>query len=121
LNGVERQSGTKNATILMILAGVFDIHLGYQSYLLPIMIPDPFQTIPGTTMIVLGVLTFCVSLIVWLQKPWVTIIIAGVCVAVCVALVIFGYYLMIIIVAPIHVIAIKQIKRVNEHSEWHED
>ncbi|MBE0526800.1 MAG: hypothetical protein IH631_07645 [Candidatus Thorarchaeota archaeon] len=72
-------------------------------------------------MILFSALTFCTSLIVWLQKSWATKIIAGVGIAICPVLVIFGVYLMIIIIAPIHWVAINQIRRVNWDTELHED
>lgn len=123
MNDIEKLSEIRNATILMVLAGTFNIYFGYQSYQLSIIIPDPFPMIVGTTMIGFGVLTFCTSMAVWQQKSWATKIIAGVGFAICVTLVIFGYYLMIFIVAPIYGVAIDQLRnrRVIEHSGWHEN
>ena len=107
----------------MVLGGAFHIYIGYQFYLLPLLIPQTFQTIFGTLMIAFGFLSVCASLAVWLQKSWATKIIAGVGVASCVTLVIFGYYLMIILVALLYKAAIDhlRISRVIEHSDWHEN
>ena len=121
MNDVERQSGIKNATILMVLGGAFHLYFGYASYQLSIVISNPFQVIVGTVLIVFGLLTFCASLIVWLQKSWATKIITGIGVAACATLFFSGFYLMIIIVATIYGLAIKQfrIRRVVNHSDWH--
>ena len=121
MNDVERQLGTRNATILMIFGGAFHLYLGYASFQLSVIIPDPFHTIMGTIMIVFGLLTFCVSVVVWLQKSWATKIITVVGVAVCAALVILGFYVIILIIAPIYWVAINQFRRVIEHSDWHEN
>ena len=121
MNDDYRPSQVQNATILLILAGALHIYLGYVSFQLSIMIPDPFQTTIGTIMIIFGSLTFCASLVVWLQNAWATKLIAVVGVAACAAAAIFAYYGMIIILAPIYWFAISQLKQVNEHSDWHED
>ena len=98
---------------------VFHIDLGYLSY--PIMFP--FHTIAGTVMIVLGSLTLSASLAVWLQKSWAEKTITGIGVASCVSLVIFGYYLMIIIVALLYKAAIDHIRTspVTNLSDWDDD
>ncbi|TFG34537.1 hypothetical protein EU527_03170 [Candidatus Thorarchaeota archaeon] len=111
----KKQSGTRNATILMILAGALNTILGYLS----IIIPDYFQLLVGTSMIVFGVVSFCTSLVIWFQKPWAMKIITVVGVAVCVNLIVFGYYLMIILFAPIFVVARNQLRQVIEKNEWH--
>ena len=84
------------------------------------MIPNSFHEIVGICMIVFGVLTLCASLAVWLKKAWAAKIIAGVGGASCVTLIIFGYYLVIIVVALISVAAIDYIRasRVSEPSDW---
>ena len=104
----------------MVLMGAFHIYLGYHSYQFSIIFPNSFHTLVGTLMVVLGILSFCASLAVWLQNPWAPKIIAGVGGASCVTLVIFGYYLMIIVVALISVAAIDHIRdsRVTELSDW---
>ena len=54
-------------------------------------------------MIAFGLLTFCISLVVWLQKSWATKLIAGVGISFCAALIMFGYYTIAIIVfAPLY-------------------
>jgi len=123
LNDVEKQSGTKDATILMVFGGVFLLYLGITMFQLSIIIPNPFQTIPGIVMVVLGLLTFCVSLVIWLQKSWVIKIISVVGVSVCVTLFIFGYFYMIIIIASIHWFAIKWIRtsQPTEIPDWAPD
>ncbi|MHA1964719.1 MAG: hypothetical protein ACXACG_06590 [Candidatus Thorarchaeota archaeon] len=112
----------------MVLGGAFHIYLGYWSFQIdlgyisyPILFP--FNTIVGTLMIVLGVLTFAASLAVWLQKSWASKTIAGIGVASCVALIIFGYYLMIIVVGLVYWAAIDHIRanRVTELSDWDDD
>jgi hypothetical protein len=109
----------------MVLGGAFHIYLGYWSFhinlgywTIPILFP--FHMIAGTLMIVLGTLTFAASLAVWLQKSWASKTITGIGVASCVTLVIFGYYLMIIVVALIYKAAIDHIRtgRVAELSDW---
>jgi hypothetical protein len=123
-----RPSQVQNATILLILVGALDIYLGFQSFHLSIIIPNPFQTIVGTLMLVFGVLTLCTSLIAWLQKPWATKIIAGVGITVVVTLVLLGVYLIaLILFAPIYWVAINWI-RASQPTEipdwvpdWHED
>ena len=121
MNDVERQSGTRNATILMVFGGAFHLYLGYTMFQISLIISDPSRTLVGTVMVVLGFLTFCVSLVVWLQKSWATKIIAVVGIAACAAAIIFAYFGMIIIIAPTYWIAINQlrIKRVIDHSDWH--
>ena len=122
-----RPSQVQNATILLILAGALHIYLGYVSFQLSIMIPNPFQTTIGTIMIIFGTLTFCASLVVWLQKSWATKIIAGVGIAICGTLVILGYYLFSIIVfAPIYWVAINWIRTSQPEipdwlPDWNED
>ncbi len=123
-----RASQVQNAIVLLILVGTLDIYLGLQSFYLSIIIPDSFQTIVGTLMLVFGSLTLCTSLMAWLQKPWATKIIAGVGIAVVMTLVIFGFYLIgLILFAPIYWVAIKWI-RTSQPTEipdwvpdWHED
>lgn len=123
-----RASQVQNAIVLLILVGALDIYLGLQSFYLSIIIPDSFQTIVGTLMLVFGSLTLCTSLMAWLQKPWATKIIAGVGIAVVMTLVIFGIYLIaLILFAPIYWVAIKWI-RTSQPTEipdwvpdWHED
>ncbi len=107
----------------MVLLGANDIYLGYWFFQFSIMFPDSFNTIVGTLMIVFGILTFCASLAVWLQKAWAAKIIAGVGGASCVTLVVFGYYLMIIVVAIISKATIDHIRnsRVIELSDWDDD
>lgn len=121
LNDVDRSSEIRNAIILIVVGGVFQIYLGSQSYLLSLIIPDSFHTLFGTLMIVYGILSLCASLTVWLQKSWATITIAGVCVASCVTLIVFAYYMIIFIVAPIYGAAIDQLRtsRMIESSDWH--
>lgn len=124
MNDVDRPSEVRNATILMILAGALHIYLGYFSFQLSIMNSHPFQTTIGTIMIIFGTLTFCASLIVWLQKSWATKVIAGVGIAVCGTLIIFGYYLIAVIVfAPLYWFAIKWIRtsQPTEIPDWAPD
>ncbi len=120
MNDVEKQSGTKNATILMVFGGAFQLYLGYTYYQLSLLLSWDFRTLIVSVLIVIGLLTFCVGLIVWLQKAWATKLIAVVGIAACAAAAIFAYYGMIIILAPIYWFAISQLKQVNEHSDWHE-
>jgi hypothetical protein len=127
LSDVEKQSRTNNATILLAIGGAFHLYLSYTMFQPLVIIPDSFQITIGTVMALFGLLTLCVSLIVWLQKPWVTNLIAIVGVAACAAAVIFGYFLMIIILAPIYWFAIKWIRTSNTTEipdwapDWNED
>ncbi len=128
MNDVDRPSEVQKATILLILTGALHIYHGYTSFQFSIIFPDPFQSIIGTFMIVFGFLTFCTSLIVWLQKSWATKLIAGIGIVICGTLIILGYYLFSIIVfAPIYWVAIKWI-RTSQSTEipdwapdWNED
>ncbi len=123
MNVVERELGTRNATKLMVFAGAFHIYLGYTMFQLSVIIPNAFQTTIGTIMAVLGLLTFCVSLIIWLQKSWATKIIAVVGIAACAIAVIFAYFYLIIIIAPIYWFAIKWIRpsQPTEIPDWAPD
>jgi hypothetical protein len=123
MNIDSRSSEVRNATILVFFGGVFQIYLGYQSYLLSIELPHSFLMIVSILMLVLGALSFCASLPVWLLKSWATKIVAGVGVAICVSYILFGYYLMVVIPAIIYWVAIRQLRtsRVTEISDWHEN
>lgn len=123
MNDVEKQAGTRNATILMVLVGANHLYLSYSSYQFSIIMSNPFQAIIGTVMLVFGVLTFYASLIVWQQKSWATKIIAGIGVAVCGTLIISGFYLMGVILAPIYWFAIKWIRpsQSTEIPDWAPD
>jgi hypothetical protein len=113
LNNGERPSKVRNATILMVLAGVFNIYLGSQSYLLALAIPNSLLMVSGTLIMVFGLLPSCASLIVWLKKSWAIKMIAGVGMANCVIFIIFGYYLMAFFIAPIYWFAIDQLRKVT--------
>lgn len=122
MNDVGGESGIRNATILMVLAGAFYIYLGYMSFQFSITMQDPFQSTIGTFMIVFGFLTFCVSLVVWLQKPWATKIIAGIGVVFGGTLIISGFYLVtLILIAPIYWVAINQFRQGIVYSDWQEN
>jgi len=112
LNYGERSSEVRNAAILMVFGGVFNISFGSQSYLLALVIIESFLMIIAAIMMVFGLLNFCASLIVWLQKSWATKIITGVGAANCVILIILGYYLMVFLFAPIYWFAIDQLRKV---------
>jgi hypothetical protein len=112
LNYSERSSEVRNATIMVVLAGVFAIYLGSQAYLLALVIPDSFLMITATIMMVFGLLSFCASLAVWQQKSWAIKLIVGIGVTICVILVLSGIYLMIIIFAPSYWYAINQLRKV---------
>jgi uncharacterized membrane protein HdeD (DUF308 family) len=93
LNDVERPSGVKNATILMALGGIILIYSGYQFYYyftISVILVSPLF---GISLIVLGVLSLCASLVIWQQKVWATKLIAGIGIAVCGTFAIFGIYL----------------------------
>lgn len=119
MDDIDKQVGVRNATILMIIAGAFNIYLGYVSFQLEIPYPDFYHAIIGMIMIAFGLLTFCMSLVVWIQKSWAAKVIAGIGVAVCVALIVFGLFLMIIIELPIYWLAINQLKirRIVDYSD----
>jgi hypothetical protein len=97
----------------MVLAGVFNIYFGYESYLLALEIPNSFFMTLWTLMMVFGLFAFCTSLIVWLQKSWATILIAGLGITSCAILIMLGFYLMIIFVAIIYWLAIDQLRKVT--------
>ena len=118
-----RPSQIQNATILLIFGGIFHLYLGYTMFQLSVMSPGSFQTIIGTIMVAIGILTFCTSLLVWFQSPWATKIIAVVGITACASSVALGYFLIIIIIAPLYWYAIKWI-RTNSPSkllDWDEE
>lgn len=124
MNDVYRPSEVQKATILLIFAGALEIYLGLQTFQFSLIIPNPILTIVGTLMPVFGLLTFCASLIVWLQKPWATKIIAGIGISVFMTLVLFSYYLIaIILFAPIYWITINWIRtsQPTEIPDWAPD
>jgi hypothetical protein len=108
----------------MIFAGALGIYMGYQMLLFSLIYPDFIFSIVGTIMPVYGLLAFCMSLTIWLQKSWSTKIIAILGVVVCGALIIFGAYLAaIVIFAPLHWIAIRWIRNSQpiETPDWAPD
>jgi uncharacterized membrane protein HdeD (DUF308 family) len=100
LNDVERPSGVRNAAILMVLGGLLLIYTGYMVYYYSIVTPYAFSPIFGIFIFVLGIVSLCSSVPVWLQKSWVVSIVAGIGVIVCAAHIIFGYYLVVVVFAP---------------------
>ena len=121
MNDVDRPSEVQKATILLIFAGALEIYLGYTMFQLSLIVSWPIQTTVVTVMMVLGLLTLCVSLVVWLQKSWATKMIAGVGIVGCATLVIISYYLIaIILFAPIYWIAIKWVRtsQLTEIPDW---
>ncbi len=117
MNDVERSSGVKNATILMVLGGLILIYTGYQ---VSTILPNSFHPLFGILMIVFGILSLCAGLPIWLQKSWARTIIIGIGIAVCGTLVIFGYYLIIIFFAPWYWAAIDYIRpsRADQPPDW---
>lgn len=107
----------------MVLGGSLHIYLGYQSYQLSLTLPLPFLAIMGTIVFVFGILSFCASLTIWLQKTWAPTIITGIGIASCGTLVIFGYYTVGFFFALIYWAAISYIKssRVSQSSDWDEN
>ena len=77
----------------MALGGIVLLYFGYQLYHFSIILL--LHPIFGILIIVLGILSLCASLPIWLQKSWATKAVAGVGIAVCATHAIFGYYLMI--------------------------
>ena len=100
LNTVERSSGVRNAAILLVLGGLLLIYSGSMVYYYSIVTPYAFSPIFGIFNILLGIVSLCTSLLVWLQKPWVVQMIAGIGIVVCAAHIIFGYYLVVVFYAP---------------------
>lgn len=115
-----RPKEVQNAAILMVFTGAFHLFLSYPKFQVSVMDQWPDQTTFGIVLVILGLLTFCVSLVVWFQKSWASTIIAVVGIASCVALVIFAAYGMIIIIAPIYWIAIKWVRtsQPTEIPDW---
>lgn len=103
MNDVLKPSGTRNTTILLTLLGLLEISLGIQSIQFSSIMSFSLLMIVGALMIIFGLLTFCASLIVWLQKSWATQVITVVGAAACVTLIMFGYYTIAIVVfAPLY-------------------
>ena len=118
MNDVERYSGTRNATILLILAGALQIYSGYQFYLMTIIMPYPFPNIFWIIMIGLGVLSCGTSLVVWFQISRATEIVAGVGIVVCGTLIISGFFTTIVVFAPLYYIARNQLRQEIKDNEW---
>lgn len=93
----------------MIIAGAFHIYLGLTMFQLSVIIPNPFQIFVGIIEIVIGSLTLCISGLVWLQNSWAAKIIAVVSIVACAVAVMFGYYLLVIIIIPLYWYPIKWI------------
>ena len=123
LNDANKSSDVRNAAILLILAGSLQLYFSYSLFQLPIIFPDPFRMIMGTTMLVLGILSFCASLSVWLEKPWAESSIVVVGVTTCVFLIIIGYYLMIVVFAILYYAALDAIRtsRILERIDRYDD
>lgn len=100
MNTVERPSSVRNATILMVLGGLLLIYSGYQVYYFSITTPFAYSPIFGIFSLVLGIISLCTSLPVWLQKSWAATIVAGIGIVVCGAHIILGYYLVVVVYAP---------------------
>ena len=118
MNDVERYSGTRNATILLILTGAIQIYSGYQFLQIAIIMRYPPHSIFGIFMIGFGVLSFGTSLLVWLQNSRAAEMISGVGIAVCVTLIIFGFYTIVIIFGFIYYIARNQLRQEIKDNEW---
>jgi hypothetical protein len=121
---VNKSSEVQKATILIILTGALEIYLGYQSIQLSLIFSNFIQAVFGAIMPVFGLLTLCASLIVWLQNSWATRIITFLGVAVCATLIIFGFYLIaIVLFTPLYWVAINWIRTSpsREISDWHDD
>ena len=121
MTDVERYSGTRNATILLILVGALLIYSGYSFYQIAIIMSDPFNSIYATFMIIFGVLSFCTSFVVWSRKSWASRMIAGVGIGVCVAQIIFGFFYLSVVFAAIYYIAWKQFNQTTEIPDWAPD
>lgn len=93
MNDVEKPSGVRNATILMALAGAFQLYSGCWSFQFSVMHPIYSLIIVGTIMVVSGFLSLFVSLAIWMQKSWAAKAVACIGIAVCVSLPFLGYYL----------------------------
>jgi hypothetical protein len=121
LNDVESFSGTRNATILMILVGALLIYSGYAFYQISIIMSSPLSSIYATFMIIFGGFSFCTSFVVWHRKSWAPRMVAGVGIGVCVAQIIFGFLYPSIIFAAIYYIAWKQLSQTTEIPDWAPD
>ena len=105
-----KSSEVRNATILVLVGSAFQIYLGCQSYMFSIILPHPALLTVSVIMFVLGVVSFFTSMTVWLLKPWAAKTIVGIGGAICVAHVVFGYYLTAILAFIIYWVAIDQIR-----------
>ncbi len=105
----------------MIIGGVLHFIMGYTKLLFGMAYLSPFLTasMEGMITIILGILNLCVGLIVWSQNPLATKLIAIIGIIACVAAVLFGFYLQIIILAPLYWYAIKWIGK-DEPTEVHD-
>jgi hypothetical protein len=124
LNSDYRPSQIQKATILLVLAGVLSILLGYQSSQWSVIYLDHIQAIIGILVLAFGFLTLCISIAVWLQKPWTTRVIAGIGIGIVTTLVVFGFYLIsVIIFAPLYWFAIKWVRtsQPTEIPDWASD
>ncbi len=92
-------SGVKNATILMVLGGLFLVYTGFQIYYFAITDPYTFHPLFGILMMVFGIVSLCASLPIWRQKSWAKTTVTGIGIAICGTFLIFGYYLIIVLFA----------------------
>ena len=121
MDDVGGSSGIRNATILMVFAGAFYFYLGYTWFQFSLIVQWPIVPHFGTVSVVLGLLSLCVSLVVWLQKSWASKLIAVMGITACTATALFGFYTMIIIIAPIYWVAINQFRQGIVYSDWYEN
>jgi Ni,Fe-hydrogenase I cytochrome b subunit len=105
-----KSSEVRNATILVLVGSAFQIYFGYQSYVLSEILLHPALLTVSVIMFVLGIVSFFTSMTVWLLKPRAAKTIVGVGGAICVAHVMFGYYLTAILVFIIYWVATDQIR-----------
>jgi len=102
----------------MIITGAFQIYSGYQFHQMAIIMTIPIHPIFGIIVIGLGVLSCGTSLVVWFQISRATEMIAGVGIVVCGTLILFGYYLIIVVFAPLYYIARNQLRQEIKDNEW---
>ena len=121
MNISEMRLGARNATIILILVGVFLIYTGYQFHQIAIIMHDSLQSVYATLMIVFGVFSFGISLVVLFREAWALRMIVGVGIAVCVTHIIFGFYTITAVFAVIYYIAWKQLSQPKEIPDWAPD
>ncbi len=106
-------SKTQDTNMMMALTGAILVCFGFSFYYLSTIVPDISLIVNGSIVIFLGALTICFSVTEWQRRPWSTRVVALIGGAACVTLFIFGFFLIIILVAVLYWDVIHRIRTSN--------